>query len=184
MEDDPNSTANAPDDIGYARPPRRTRFKPGSSGNPWGRPKRKHREAPYEHLLGRLVTITEAGAERKVTAAEAFLLQLTKRGLEGDNVAARATMRAIEEMRAHGTTKPDDILSICRQIVSPGSVNGALEVLRMAELVEGYSSDNARILLAPWIVEAALVRMASVDRLTAEQLEIIKNATMAAKNIR
>ena len=143
MEDDPNSTANAPDDIGYARPPRRTRFKPGSSGNPWGRPKRKHREAPYEHLLGRLVTITEAGAERKVTAAEAFLLQLTKRGLEGDNVAARATMRAIEEMRAHGTTKPDDILSICRQIVSPGSVKGALEVLRMAELVEGYSSDNA-----------------------------------------
>ena len=33
--------------------------------------------------------------ERRVTAAEAFLLQLTKRGLDGDSAAARAAMVAL-----------------------------------------------------------------------------------------
>jgi hypothetical protein len=35
-----------------------------------------------------MVTIREGGTARRVTAAEAFLLQLTKRGLEGDGAAA------------------------------------------------------------------------------------------------
>ena len=37
-----------------------------------------------------MVTIREGGVERRVPADEAFLLQLTKRGLEGDSAAARA----------------------------------------------------------------------------------------------
>jgi len=32
--------------------------------------------------------VREGGAERHVTASEAFLLQLTKRALEGDDAAA------------------------------------------------------------------------------------------------
>jgi hypothetical protein len=44
-----------------------------------------------------MVTIREDGVERRVTAAEAFLLQLAKRGLEGDGPAARATLAVIEE---------------------------------------------------------------------------------------
>ena len=47
-----------------------------------------------------MVTIREDGVERRVTAAEAFLLHVTKRGLEGDGAAARAAMAAIEEARA------------------------------------------------------------------------------------
>jgi hypothetical protein len=37
----------------------------------------RHREAPYEAVLGQMVTIREGGASRRVTAAGAFLLQLT-----------------------------------------------------------------------------------------------------------
>ena len=38
----------------------------------------------YEAVLGQMVTLRERGTTHRVTAAEAFLHQLTKRGLEGD----------------------------------------------------------------------------------------------------
>ena len=57
----------------------------------------RHREAPYEAVLGQMVTIREGGTERRVTAAEAFLLQLAKRGVEGDGAAARASLAVLDE---------------------------------------------------------------------------------------
>jgi len=44
-----------------------------------------------------MVKIREGGTERHVTAAEAFLLHLTKRGLEGDDAAARASLAVIRK---------------------------------------------------------------------------------------
>ena len=66
------------DSGGYGRPPRMTRFAKGQSGY-----RGRHREAPYEAVLGQMVTIREGGVERDVKADEAFLLQHTKRALEG-----------------------------------------------------------------------------------------------------
>ena len=91
-------------DIGYRKPPRATRFTKGQSGNAGGRPRGRRREAPYETVLGQMVTMRESGIERRVAAAEAFLLQLTKRGLEGDGAAARATLALIEEITERSST--------------------------------------------------------------------------------
>src|SRR5713226_3405806 len=96
------SQGSPPDDDdndggGYGRPPRTTRFAKGQSGYPAGRPRGRHREAPYEAVLGQMVTIREDGVERRVTAAKAFLLQLAKRGVEGDSAAGRASLAVIEE---------------------------------------------------------------------------------------
>jgi hypothetical protein len=78
--------------VGYGRPPEATRFKRGQSGNPRGRPRNRHNDVPYDTLLGQMVTVREDGRERRVTAAEAFILQLTKKGLEGDRASARASL--------------------------------------------------------------------------------------------
>src|SRR5712672_3235287 len=89
---------------GYRRPPRTTRFTKGQSGNPAGRRRGRRREAPYEAVLGQMVTIREGGVERRVTAAEAFLLQLAKSGVEGDGAATRTALGLIEEITARRST--------------------------------------------------------------------------------
>ena len=103
--DDHDPPADRPEfTIGYGRPPQGSRFKPGRSGNPKGRPRGRHNRPPYDAVLGQKVVLREGGVERTATAAEAFLLYLTKRGLEGDGAAARAA--AAPPGRARPTPRP------------------------------------------------------------------------------
>jgi hypothetical protein len=121
-----------------------------------------------------MVTIREDGRERRVTAAEAFLLHLTKRGLEGDSAAARASLAAIETARA---TQHHDlpIMTIVRRLMSPGSVGLALEALGMVVKINRYSP-SGYYKLKPWIVQAALERLGN-RRLTVEEQQLVIEAT-------
>jgi hypothetical protein len=91
----------------------------------------QRREAPYEAVLGQMVTIREGGPERRVTAEEAFLLQLAKSGVEGGGAATRTALGLIEEITARRSTQRGFISSIVHMIVAPGSVTSALAPLRM-----------------------------------------------------
>ena len=77
------------DGVGYGRPPRKTRWKPGQSGNS----KRRYAARklnPLELLekqLGALITITSNGEDRKVSKLEAILWQLYAKMLSGDRRA-------------------------------------------------------------------------------------------------
>lgn len=179
-------TRTTPDhgrDVGYGKAPVSTRFRKGQSGNPGGRPRGRTNAPPYESVLGQIVTIREDGSERRVTAAAAFLLHMTKRGLEGDGPAARAAMAAIEDARAaRGASTEEGITVIIRKMVTPGSVNAALEPLRMATRLDRFRP-TARIALEPWLVEAALARLGE-RHLTLEEQATVVRATRTPKKIR
>ena len=159
------------DEPGYKRPPRSTRFQKGRSGNPKGRPRNRRREMPYDTLLGQMVTIREDGRERRVTAAEAFLLQLTRKGLQGDSSAARASLAAIETAR--GLVKGDsEPLTIMRVVFMTFGVGLALRDLGIAVKRNPLDENKVRWELKPWIVEAALERLGQKQLSVEEQREV------------
>ena len=128
-----------------------------------------------------MVKIREGGAERHVTAAEAFVLQLAKRGLKGDGAAARESLAMIEQARERQGAGQSRISTIVLVGVAPGSVTTALEPLRMAKKLDPYR-ETARMALEPWLVEAALARL---DRkLSPAEQRTIVQATRTPHKVR
>ena len=134
-------------------------------------------------MLGQEVTIREDGRERRVTAAEAFLLHMTKRGLDGDSAAARSLMAAIEAAReVHGPGGYGASQTIVVSWISPGTVNSAMEALRMGTKLDRYRP-TARMVIEPWLVEEALARFGDKRLSRDEQAKVVK-ATRTPHKVR
>lgn len=167
--------------VGYKRPPAATRFTKGRSGNPKGRPKARHRQLPYDTVLGQMVTIREDGRERRVTAAEAFLLQLTRKGLQGDSAAARASLAAIETARA--SRGEQAVSKVLRIIIMTYGVGTVLRILRLGVKRNPLDEKRVRWEIQPWIVEAALGRLGGRSLDENEQREVW-HATCKPKSVK
>lgn len=165
---------------GFGRPPKTTQFRKGVSGNPRGRPRGRKREIPHDHLLGQMVTIREDGRERRVTAAEAFLLQLTKKGLEGCSASARASLASIEQARASRQDVSGDLL-IVRLIIRSFGLGCIVEDLGMGTHINRASKENVRLELKPWIVQAAIDRMAPNQLIPDEQATVLASTRTPEK---
>src|SRR5271155_1219532 len=112
------------DVISYKNPPRSTRYRPGMSGNPKGRPKRKGSGLPYARILDRMVTIKDGLGARQGTAEESFIIYLRKKALDGNEAA----QERLEEIRAYlRDCDPDlgqeKLTAIVWVIVSPNNPN-------------------------------------------------------------
>ncbi len=82
------------DDVGYGKPPRHTRFAPGQSGNPGGRPQGPRSLAhDLREEMEEAVTLTEGESERTLSKQRSILRSLTARAAGGD---ARATAMVLD----------------------------------------------------------------------------------------
>jgi hypothetical protein len=79
--------------VGYRKPPKATRFKPGKSGNPKGRPQGSHNLATdLAAELGEPITVREDGRHRRVSKQRALIKSLMAKSLQGDVRAAAALL--------------------------------------------------------------------------------------------
>ena len=81
--------------VGYKKPPVHSRFKPGRSGNPRGRPKKSTVGFELVQELNRSITIRENGTEQKATKAAALAKSLVARALGGDMRAVAHLIRLL-----------------------------------------------------------------------------------------
>jgi hypothetical protein len=118
--------ADKSDKVGYGRPPVHSRFKPGQSGNPRGRPKGTlNFTTDLKRTLQAPVTLNDGRKTRRVTTQEAALLRLAEKALNGDPraleklVSLSATLSTNNAESPSKTMAADDqaILDRYRQLI-------------------------------------------------------------------
>jgi hypothetical protein len=103
QHDHDQSPEAAPEnEIGYGRPPRHRRFKPGQSGNLKGRPK-QHRNVRtvVEEALNQRITIREGDRAHSRSKLDGVVLTILNKALQGD---AKAQTMLIALLRSIGMT--------------------------------------------------------------------------------
>ncbi len=84
-------------EIGYKRPPKHSRFKPGQSGNPRGRPRKEmHFATSFRKKLGQSISVKKNGCSHQMTVVEATCERLVSALLQGTISDLIKVMQAIE----------------------------------------------------------------------------------------
>jgi hypothetical protein len=97
---------NNSDEVGYGKPPKRTQFVKGRSGNPKGRPKGSRKLTDILAKVGRQrIMVTENGRSRSITKLEASVLQLMNKAVSGDLKAFRQVLLLEKDVQ----TSPDPL---------------------------------------------------------------------------
>ena len=106
-------------EVGYRKPPKHTRFKPGQSGNPEGRQKgARNLKTELEEELHEMISIKEGGKPKTVSKQRAMLKSLTARAVHGDSRAANVILNLVfklfhdqeAEAEAHDLTEADEAI--------------------------------------------------------------------------
>jgi hypothetical protein len=87
------------DVVGHRRPPRHSRFQPGVSGNPSGRPKgTPNLKTMLEKVLKEQISLREGNETRKLTKAEAVIRSVVIGALKGDSRSQATLFRLAEQV--------------------------------------------------------------------------------------
>lgn len=96
---------------GYRKPPKHSQFKPGTSGNPKGRPKgRKNLLPTFFEIMHEKIPIREAGTLRTVTRFEAMIRMLWQKAFHGDAKAAATIIAQMKELRNYESSPPHTMM--------------------------------------------------------------------------
>jgi hypothetical protein len=80
--------------VGYGRPPVHTRFKPGKSGNPKGRPRNtRNLRTIIQDVLTTKIVLRQGQGKRSISKLEGIVLRQVENALKGDDKAALATLK-------------------------------------------------------------------------------------------
>jgi hypothetical protein len=108
-------------DVGYGRPPKETRFRPGQSGNPTGHRKgSKAIGVRLQELINSKVAVTENGRTRRISRLDVMLRQLANDAMRGDQRGLKLLMEFLHRYGAavEGTVRSEEITSEDLEILS------------------------------------------------------------------
>lgn len=127
------------DDIGYGKPPKQHRFKPGQSGNPKGRPKVYKSQFS---VLEAPIPMRVKGKTREVTPFEAAFRKTAQKALEGRLSAIKRFFKECDEAKllTNETTHP--VSGVWYEEIDPA--NYPWHDFNEAELAEVKSLNKAR----------------------------------------
>jgi len=84
-------------EVGYRKPPKKTQFKKGQSGNPKGRPKKsRDRSTIIKEELEQIITVKEGNKTVTMTKGEAVIKQMVNKAIKGDNRATKTVLDLME----------------------------------------------------------------------------------------
>lgn len=136
-----------------------TRFKPGQSGNPAGRPKQQHPPASsFDVILDKRLTVVQNGKARELTVEEALQQQVYKDALAGKSRAIGKILKMIHTRDA-ALAKPRKKVFPVKNITlhySAENANDALRILGIADPDERVG--GCRWNIHTWATQAALSR--------------------------
>jgi hypothetical protein len=94
-----NDADAPPGIVGYGQPPVATRFKPGSSGNPKGRPKgSQNLKTLIKQAMTARISVQEGTTTRRVSKIEGVVLRQLQSALKGSDKAAVAVIRMATQL--------------------------------------------------------------------------------------
>ncbi len=104
----PRNRDQEPDyEVGYGMPPHHTRFKPGVSGNPRGRPKAAKNLSTLVHeALNETVVVAENGRRRKISKRQAIITQLVNRSAQADLKATQILLGIMQDIERRSEAEP------------------------------------------------------------------------------
>jgi hypothetical protein len=96
-------------EVGYKKPPPRSRFRKGRSGNPKGRPKAtKNLKTDLMEELRERILLREGTTQKRVSKQRAMVKSLTAKAIKGDTRAASAILGMIYRLLEDETSAQDD----------------------------------------------------------------------------
>ncbi len=120
-------------EVGYKKPPKDTRFQPGQSGNPRGRPKgTKNLKTDLMEELGEKIVVREGDRSQKVSKQRALLKSVVNRAIQGDARATAIALSTMMRLLDTGEGAPD---------VEDGLLDDELSILRAFETRARRSGD-------------------------------------------